>query len=113
MPPRSAALRLADIENAVGRIEAYLVNVDRATFSAEPMRSDAVVRNLEIIGEAVRHLPDELLAKQPHIPWRDIAASRNVVAHGYFAVDLDVIWTTATADLPPLKQAVAILKEFV
>jgi uncharacterized protein with HEPN domain len=113
MPPRSAALRLADIETAIARIESYLADIDRLQFAVDPMRSDAVVRNLEVIGEAVRHLPDELLAMQPQIPWRDIAASRNVVAHGYFAVDLDVIWTTATSDLEPLKRAVVALKKSI
>lgn len=68
-----------------------------------PMQ-DAVIRRLEIIGEAIRNLPDEAKKASPHVPWQDIMDMRNKLIHGYFGVDLKLVWNVIKKDLPPLKK---------
>lgn len=72
-------------------------------FKADQKTIDAVVRNLEIIGEAVRHLAARAGDLPQHVPWTDIAGMRNVLIHEYFGVDLAIIWETLTDDLPVLR----------
>ncbi len=67
---------------------------------------DAVVRNLEIIGEATRQLPDDFTAQQSHIPWSQMAGLRNRIVHEYFGLDLDIIWEIIQYHLPPLRQQI-------
>lgn len=67
----------------------------------------AVIRALEIIGEAARNIPPEIQSQYPHLPWREMIGMRNVVIHNYFGVDETVIWRTVQEDLPPLQREVA------
>ncbi len=69
------------------------------------MRSAAVIREFEIIGEAVGKLPDELKSRFPDIPWREIKDFRNLLIHEYFGVDLEIVWDAIRAELPPLLSA--------
>jgi len=64
-----------------------------------------VVRNLEVIGEAARHVPEEVRARFPELPWSDMADTRNVLMHEYFGVDLTILWKTASVDLPAILPA--------
>jgi uncharacterized protein with HEPN domain len=64
------------------------------------MRYDAVLRNLEVIGEASRQLPDELKEKHPNVPWDNMYRTRNILAHQYFGIDAQIIWRIATVHLP-------------
>ena len=107
--PRGSELYLQDILEAIGQIESYVAGIDRAGFAAERMRIDAVVRNLEVIGEAVKHLPESERTLVPGIPWRKIAGLRDILAHEYFGIDLDIIWDVVTVHLPPLKKAAITL----
>jgi uncharacterized protein with HEPN domain len=66
----------------------------------------AVVRALEVIGEAARHIPKSLQAKYPRVPWRQITGMRNKITHEYFAVDVEVVWKTVHEDLPRLRDAI-------
>lgn len=96
---------LAHILNAIERIERYLAEVDEAAFFDNPEKQDAVIRNLEIIGEAaqsVRRRFPEFAATRPDIPWAGIYGMRNALTHGYFQVDLAIVWTTVREDLPAL-----------
>jgi uncharacterized protein with HEPN domain len=80
----------------------YTADLRLEAFSTNPMVIDAVVRNFQIIGEAARHIPDEIQAAHPDIPWHDMRAMRHVLVHRYDAVDVETVWITASTDLPPL-----------
>lgn len=84
-----------------------LANIE--AFAKNSLVQDAVVRNIEIIGEAVRHITrmaPSFIDQHPELPWAQMRAMRNVVIHQYFAVDLKILWTTATEDLPRLKRQI-------
>jgi uncharacterized protein with HEPN domain len=88
---RDYLLYLDDIELALDRIDRYTQGLSFEAFSADGMRVDAVVRNLETLGEAVKHLPDDIRALAPETPWTQIAGLRDVLAHAYFTVNLILI----------------------
>ncbi|HEX42906.1 MAG TPA: DUF86 domain-containing protein [Phycisphaerales bacterium] len=94
---------LRHILDAIEKIERYLTGTNFDTFSANDMMIDAVVRELEIIGEAARNLSDSFVAKYGDISWTRIRAMRNVLIHEYFGVNLKIVWDTCTRNLPPLK----------
>jgi uncharacterized protein with HEPN domain len=82
--------------------------------SAEALRKDertlfAVVRTLEVIGEAAKRIPEDLRQKHPEVPWRGMTGMRDKVVHGYFGVDAEVVWRTVREDLPPLRKAISAL----
>lgn len=97
---------LEHIQQAISRIQRYVQDLDHIGFLANEEKQDAVIRNLEIIGEAAgniqRHFP-EFSAKHPNLPLKAAYGTRNVLAHGYFKVDLDVIWKTIERDLSELE----------
>lgn len=98
-------IRLLHIVEAIERIQSY---ADQAadSFFTNSMVQDAVIRNIQVIGEAARALSDEFKETHPEIPWREISATRNLVIHEYFRVDLHIIWDAIKRDLPRLKAAV-------
>ena len=104
MPPREWRLRVDDILEAIAKIEQYVNGLSFEQFQADPKTVDAVVRNLEVIGEAVRHLSSDLEDLPAGVPWTDIAGMRNILIHEYFGVDLKIIWQTVTDDLPELRR---------
>jgi uncharacterized protein with HEPN domain len=95
-----------DILESIGKIEAYVGGKTYADFEADAKGQDAVVRRLEIIGEAVKNIPDEIKAAEPGIPWRQIAGMRDVIVHEYAVVSLERVWKVVTDDLGQLKSAV-------
>lgn len=103
MPPRESRLRVEDILDAIARIQRYVEGLTFEQFLADQKTVDAVVRNLEIIGEAVRHLSAIQEGLPGETPWVDIAGMRNILIHEYFGVDLKIIWHTIVEDLPKLK----------
>jgi uncharacterized protein with HEPN domain len=103
MPKRDADLLIEDILAAIAKIEGYTCGVERHTFLADDKTIDAVVRNLEIIGEAARRMPVEFVTAHPDIPWQQITGLRNRIVHEYFGLDLEIIWQIAERDLPQLK----------
>jgi uncharacterized protein with HEPN domain len=102
---RDFNLRLADIIEACIRIASYIRNLEGASFDQDLKTQDAVIRQFEIIGEAVKSLPEELTVHEPSIPWRQIAGFRDVLSHAYFAVDSSVVWDAAHNKAPLLKIA--------
>jgi uncharacterized protein with HEPN domain len=104
---RNEAIYLQHILDAIQRVETYLASVDEHTFMTDSLIQDGVIRQLEIIGEAVKRLPSTIRNMQPHIPWTAIAGMRDKLIHDYFMVDISQVWLTAITDLPPLRVAVA------
>ena len=98
---RSDRERLDDILDAVDRIEAQAAR-GRDAFAGDELAQTAVIRWVEIIGEATRGLTEELRQAHPEIPWRQMVAMRNVLIHGYFDIDEDLVWSVAENDLPKL-----------
>ena len=88
-----------DIVEACGKIRRFIAGMDYDAFIADERTRDAVIRNLEIIGEAAKNLPDEDTANAPQIPWRLVCGMRDVLAHGYFGLSLKVVWDTATTQI--------------
>ena len=102
MSKRNPSLLLEDILQAVEKIDLYTEGMSQEAFMKDSRTIDAVVRNLEIIGEAASRIPEEFRTRYPDIPWRRIVGLRNRIVHEYFGVDLDIVWSVLTVDLPPL-----------
>jgi uncharacterized protein with HEPN domain len=103
MPSRNWQFRIRDILKAIDKIERYTRDMEFDAWLQDDKTIDAVIRNVEVIGEASSHLPDEVLEQYKDIPWRLMRGIRNILAHEYFGVDLEIIWTTVKEDLPTLK----------
>jgi uncharacterized protein with HEPN domain len=96
---------LQHIRECIERIGEY-TGGDRRQFERSRMAQDAVVRNLQVMAESTQRLSDAIKATEPTMPWRDIAGFRNVLAHGYLGLDLDMVWSVVEQNLPALDQAV-------
>ena len=112
MSKREPRLYLVDIYDSINKIEEYTKGLLFPEFSNDQMTVDAVVRNLEIIGEAAKNVPAETSEKYPSIPWEKMVSMRNKVIHEYQNVDLDILWKTIKEDLSPVKDAIKKLPEF-
>jgi uncharacterized protein with HEPN domain len=102
MSSRDWRLRLEDIIDAISKIERYVSGMGFEMFESDERTIDAVLRNMEIIGEAARYVPTGVEDSYIEIPWSKMRGIRNVVAHEYFGVSLPIIWRTLKEDLPPL-----------
>jgi uncharacterized protein with HEPN domain len=94
---------LKDILDSIEKVEEFIEGFEFDEFSKDTKTIYAVVRALEILGEATKNLPNSLREKHPEVPWKDMAGFRDKVVHGYFGVDLEVVWHTAVEDAPALK----------
>jgi len=100
---KSDLLYLHHIEDAIARIERHLSGMPREEFFRSELVQDAVVRQLEIMGEAAGNVSQETRRMDPEIPWSQIVGMRNRLVHAYFQVDLAIVWEIVEIDLPPLK----------
>lgn len=100
-----------DIRQAIGEIETFTRGVTKETFLQDRKTVNAVIRSLEIIGEAAKNLPETIRKKYPAIPWRDMAGMRDKLIHAYHGVDLEILWVVVTEELPPLKPHIEKIRE--
>jgi uncharacterized protein with HEPN domain len=110
MKPTESAY-LHHIHDSIVQVELYLSGMDEASFKGDERTQDAVVRQLEIIGEATKRISEGTRNQRPEVPWSDIAGMRDKLIHDYFDVDIKRVWNTAKRDLPPLKSAILGLLE--
>jgi len=102
------------IDDMIGfaeKVIAYTQGLDQHGFVGSGMNYDATVRNLELIGEAATHIPDEIHRTNPQIPWRLIIATRNRLIHGYLGIDNDTLWSIIRSDIPALLSKLIALRE--
>jgi len=97
-------IALEDILKFCSKIEIYLKDMSKVDFENNEMVVDAVLRNLELIGEASKRLSNEFINKYLNIPWKKIIGLRNIVIHEYSDVDLDIIWDIVTKNIPETKE---------
>lgn len=107
--PRDYKVHLEDILDAVGKILKYTDSISYKDFSSDSKTIDAVIRNLEIIGEAIKKVPEETRKLKPEIEWKNIASLRDILIHEYFGVDNEIIWDIIRNKLPILKHQISEL----
>ena len=108
---RGYRLFIKDILDAIEKIEEFVAGMDFEEFRDDDKTVSAVVRKLEIIGEATKNIPDEVRQRYPKLPWREMAKIRDKLIHGYFVVDHQIVWKVIEEELPLLKpQIEKILK---
>ncbi len=95
-------LRIGHIIEAIEKSQYYVSDINECEFYEDERTVQAVERNFEIIGEAAKHIPDDIKDKYPAVPWRKMSAMRNFIAHQYNEVEEHVLWNTIQKDLPPL-----------
>lgn len=100
---------LLHMRDCIDRIEQYLTGYDFEKFEQNIEKIDAVVRNIEVLGEAANNLSREFRSQNPQIEWRKIIGTRNRIVHGYASVDLEIIWSITQSDLPSLKAEITAL----
>lgn len=103
MSKRDHRILVEDVLLAIEKIGRFTAGMDQQTFLSDEKTIDAVARNLEIIGEAVRQLPQDFKNANPEIPWSQIGGMRNRIVHEYFGLDLEIIWQVIQHDLPGLE----------
>ena len=94
---------LQDVLDSIDAIEEFIADISVDDFKQDRKTIFAVIRAIEIIGEAVKNIPESTISKYPNVPWRAIAGMRDKLIHHYFSVDIDVLWETTQQDVPQLK----------
>jgi len=110
MSKRPVDLLLDDICEAIDRIEQYISGMSFDVFSKDRKSVDAVVRNLEIIGEASNRLPADFKDSHSQIEWHKVVGLRHRIVHEYFGIDLQIVWQILQKDLPSLRQAISQIR---
>ena len=100
---RRVELYIKDILEYMERAEGHIKGLNFEEFLRDDKTCDAVIRCIEVIGEAAKNIPDEIRDKYPSIPWRDMAGMRDKIIHGYFIVDFENIWLVVREEIPKLK----------
>ena len=109
---RDYKLFVKDILDAIDKIEEFIGNMEYGEFIQDDKTSTAVVKKIEIIGEAIKNIPRDVRAKYNSIPWKDIVGMRNKITHNYFKIDYEIVWNVVKEKLPALKiQVEQVLKE--
>jgi uncharacterized protein with HEPN domain len=101
---------LRDIAHYAAKAQEFVGELDYAQFADDEEKGLAVLHALQIIGEAAAHLPNSIKQRYPDVPWADIIGMRNLIVHGYYVVDPEIVWKTVDQDLPPLRRAIAQIR---
>lgn len=109
MSTRDWKFRIQDILFSISKIENFIENMSYSEFRKNELVIDAVVRNLEIIGEASKHVPSSIRRLYSSIPWKQMNGMRNILIHEYFGVDVETVWHTSKKHLPILKKQLEII----
>ena len=104
--PRDYEIYLEDIRDAIDKVKRYTEGLSLEAFENDDKTIDAVVRNLEIVGEAVKMIPDTIRLAHPNIEWKKIAGLRDILAHQYFGIDVEIIWDILQNKLPALEKEI-------
>ncbi len=102
--PRDYKVYLEDILAAIDKIQEYTRRINQASFAADAKTFDAVIRNLEVIGEAAKQIPNEIRVQLKSVPWKEISGMRDVLIHQYFGVEDETLWDIIQNELPTLKE---------
>ncbi|PSB27058.1 DUF86 domain-containing protein [Stenomitos frigidus] len=111
MTERSLAEFLQDILDTIADLETFTANVEFEAFQANREKVLAVVKSIEILGEAVKKIPDNIRTQYPEMPWKAVAGMRDVLVHEYWGIDANVVWATVQEGLPPLKAVIIEVAE--
>ncbi|MEX0780127.1 MAG: DUF86 domain-containing protein [Balneolales bacterium] len=111
MSKRKLIVYLQDILDSINHIQRFIDGITEEEFYHNVEKQDAVLRRLEIIGEAVKHIPQSIREDHQNIPWRQIASMRDIIIHEYFGVTLNMIWVVITEDILTLKSVIAEIME--
>ena len=103
---RDERMYLQDIAESCKKISRFTAGLSQSDLIGDVRTYDAVVRNLEVIGEAAKHISEELRRKLPDIEWRKAAGLRDMLAHAYFGIDNDILWDVVQNKIPPLAKAI-------
>jgi len=106
---RDYKLYLNDILTAIDSIEEFVAGMDLETFQGDDKSSSAVMRKLEIIGEATKQIPDEIREKHANIPWKEMAGMRDKLIHFYFGIDYQLVWKAIKERLPQIRPEIQII----
>jgi uncharacterized protein with HEPN domain len=100
---------LQDILSMIDKVEQFTADLSLEEFEENEMVHFAVIRAIEVMGEAAKHLPPEVRRKYPEVPWNRMAGMRDRIIHGYFGVDLHIVWETATRSIPTLRPRISAI----
>jgi uncharacterized protein with HEPN domain len=107
--PRDFRVSLQDMLEAIDNVTQFVGAMTKEAFQADKKTLHAVVRNLEVIGEAVKSVPQEMRDRDPQIPWQRIAGLRDILIHQYFGIDIDIVWDIVENKLPELRKRLQAL----
>ncbi len=111
MAKKNPKIFLKDILESIERIESYTKDKTEKEFLDNYEKQDAIMKRLEVIGEAVKNIPKEVKEKYPKIPWKQMSGMRDMLIHEYFGVIMERVWDTAKNDIPKLKKQISGLLE--
>ncbi|MCK5026325.1 MAG: DUF86 domain-containing protein [Nanoarchaeota archaeon] len=108
---RNIAVYIEDILESIIKIEEYTKGIGEEDFNENAQLQDAIMRRLEIIGEAVKNIPSRFRDKHPDLPWKEIAGMRDVLIHAYFGINIARVWNVVVNDIPDMKDKILKIKE--
>lgn len=106
---RDYRISFKDILDSIICIEDYVLDMTYESFSKDRKTVDAVIRNIEIIGEATKNIPEDVRKSHPEVPWSEMARMRDKMIHGYFEISHSILWETIKHDLPSIKSKISEL----